>query len=83
MWAGILNSMMLLAGKVLDQIMVKTLMKHIERIADIENQLNGEYSKPLNNQDDLLITYLEDLLEVEKKAFERQLMIGVKAANLK
>lgn len=79
MWGSILGSVVTLAGKVLDQIMVAKLMAHVKEIADLETKLNAEYAKPLDLQDDLLIPYLEGKLAVELDAFDRQLAVGVKA----
>jgi len=79
MWTSILSSVLSLAGKVLDQIMVAKLMAHVKEIADLETKINAEYAKPLDLQDDLLIPYLEAKLTVELDAFDRQLAVGVKA----
>ena len=79
MWSSILASVLSLAGKVLDQIMVAKLMAHVKEIADLETKLNAECAKPLDLQDDLLIPYLEGKLTVELDAFDRQLAVGVKA----
>jgi hypothetical protein len=79
MWASILGNVLVLAGKFLDSALVNKLMAHVNAIAKLETRLNEEYAKPLDQQDDLLIPYLEGQLSVELAAFDRQLAIGVKA----
>lgn len=79
MWGTILQSVMTLAGKVLDLTLTNKLMTHVKAIAEFERKLNAEYAKPLDLQDDLLIPYLEGQLKVELEAFDRQLQVGIKA----
>jgi len=81
MWASILQTVMTLAGKVLDITLTNKLMAHVKAIAEFERKLNAEYAKPLDLQDDLLIPYLEGQLRVELEAFDRQLQVGLKATQ--
>lgn len=82
MWSSILKSTLALATKVLDTVMVRTLMKYVNSIEKLEKQLAEEKAKPLNLQDDVYMEYLEASLEVELRAFDRQLLVGVKAAGV-
>ncbi len=79
MWGSILQTVMTLAGKVLDLTLTNKLLAHVNAIAELEKKLNAEYAKPLDSQDDLLIPYLQSQLNVELMAFDRQLQVGLKA----
>lgn len=79
MWTSLLKTVLGIAEKVIDRANFKMLTERSDNIAKLETQLNAEYAKPLDLQDDLLIPYLEDRLEVEVKAFERQLAVAGQA----
>ena len=82
MFSSILLGVMPILSKVLEAVVIKMLMKHVDKIAELEKQLLEEYAKALDDQDDLLIPYLENLLDVELKAFERQVQVGAKSAGI-
>jgi len=83
MISAIVTSVLPIVAKVLDISIMKMLTKHSENITNYEHKINAEKAKPLDQQDDILIPYLEDLLATEVRAFNRQLQLGMKASGSK